>query len=1171
MLLLSCQVISAQSEIDTPPQTFSTIVSKEVFGPSDIGNTSELYAVAVDGDGRVFAAAPLEEAIFCFDGHSWRKLPTEVNVLDLVTDAQGTVWCIAEGLIFELKLDDQGKLQKTDRRLELSDQAGTCYGFPTPGGIVFQDNNTVIKLIDGKFTTQRYNSEYTIAYASDDLVLAFGENRDGLYQLAENQANPVKGLESEGIEMVARVDGKIILSLTSGEVVQVVDGEARLFSKELQDKLDGGDLYDITPSWKSSIFFSGTNGFIECTLDGKVTRHLNASNGLPGDFVSRVALAADEAGAWVIINDSLVFLREHDVASATELREDDFGYTLIHDAGDEWLILSDAQNFFVDKDDHTNLRLLNSLGVDAVINGVRGKGSLLGLATSQGLFATNANNELLQISNCPFFSLASITEDRIVAINDRLQLVFFDRISADEWEPTVGPTMPFEIHTIEPIESGTSQQRFLVLGSNTERLAYLDVDCDKKTAQILPIQPNGLRHSKRLYSYDKTNRNTPPLIFTTFGLAGIETRDGQHYLRIEDSPVSRAVREILQSDDTQALFQIGENQFVAGYQSSFEILSWRNERLEIDGIWPISDAIVGGMVLDRDKNQLLVISENALVSLDLSHPTPPPKHKTPILKIAGSTPTGKPTEISQMLPPSSSVKAKFSSPFSEYPSSAVKFQYRLLGHDDVWSPWGGDHQKEYTDLKGGQYTFQLRSRYRNIRSPIQASEFAVDTLWYKTTLSKILFACLFLGTLGAAVGFWSLLIRLRHQRMEQLVSERTSELYEKNLLISEQAKEIQRKTQEAESERLASLNRMLGGIAHDFNNLLQTISLNGELLFEFPDDSKRIAELIQSAVSTGHGLSTKLQTLSDRIPTTHELLDLNAVIHEMTSLIETPAIDGASVTTNLATESLPTLGDVSEIQRVVLNLVSNAKEAATSFVIAKTGSDYFRQDALNLARFSGTKPTPGDYVWLEVLDDGNGISDEDAKKLFDPFFSTKSLGRGLGLAIVMGAVSRHNGMIFLSTDHVNGSKTTNFKVCFPKSDRTNVIKRPAQKSIAPSNSMLRVLVVDDDVALRKSLSVALKLLKFDVTVCESGYQALELIEGGFDFEVALVDQVMPGMRGEELVRALTSLGKEMQIFLMSGYSDEEFDKGLLSQPNVRFLQKPFSVRDLAKTFGQTIS
>jgi PAS domain S-box-containing protein len=381
------------------------------------------------------------------------------------------------------------------------------------------------------------------------------------------------------------------------------------------------------------------------------------------------------------------------------------------------------------------------------------------------------------------------------------------------------------------------------------------------------------------------------------------------------------------------------------------------------------------------------------------------------------------------------------------------------------------------------------------------------------------------------------------------------------------------------TQKLESLGALTGGIAHDFNNLLTPIlGAAGLVLAEMPEDSpfrKRVETILQAsrraAALTGQMLAYAGGTDLELRP-----VDVSGFVREMTLLLESTVSRRARIAFELEEGLPPVLADPGQLSQVIINLVVNASEALgesgrnLSVCTASIDVDRQRLDGCVL----GEQREPGPYVTLEVRDDGEGIDSEVQEKVFDPFFSTKFTGRGLGLAMVVGIVRGHAGA--LQVESTPGVGTT-FRVLLPVaqtgSDSSRIERTDSRAAIAPSTRSGVFLVVDDDEGVRDFVTVLLERNGFDVRSAQDGPEAIRMLEKhGPEVTGAVLDATMPGMSGETVLARIRELAPAVRILLVSGYSEERVAEAM-DVGHTAFLRKPFEPEQLleaiAKLFEET--
>jgi PAS domain S-box-containing protein len=357
-------------------------------------------------------------------------------------------------------------------------------------------------------------------------------------------------------------------------------------------------------------------------------------------------------------------------------------------------------------------------------------------------------------------------------------------------------------------------------------------------------------------------------------------------------------------------------------------------------------------------------------------------------------------------------------------------------------------------------------------------------------------------------------------------------------------------------QRLDSLGLLAGGIAHDFNNLLVGVIGNAELLLmaALPPDSRDLASGILSAGQRATDLTRRLLAYSGRGEVAPpRALDVGELVTDLDSLVSSARAKGIVMTTNIE-PGTAVMGDRTTLLQVLLNLSTNAIDALES----SRGRVEIRARRVSYpdARFDdaiGATVRPGSWVLLEVEDDGVGMDDVTKSRIFEPFFSTKERGHGLGLAACLGILRGHGGALHVESAPHQGSC---FSLLLPAAepvDRGTPRQRPSD--IEPCC----VLVVDDHPMVRAQMRRSLELRGFTVFDAEDGQACLEHLERR-RFDLILLDMTMPGLAGPEVLRTIRRRGLMVPVVLTSGYtlSAEALDAGSFQA----FLQKPYGIGEL---------
>jgi two-component system cell cycle sensor histidine kinase/response regulator CckA len=363
-----------------------------------------------------------------------------------------------------------------------------------------------------------------------------------------------------------------------------------------------------------------------------------------------------------------------------------------------------------------------------------------------------------------------------------------------------------------------------------------------------------------------------------------------------------------------------------------------------------------------------------------------------------------------------------------------------------------------------------------------------------------------------------------------------------------------------ETQKLEALGVLAGGIAHDFNNLLGVVLGNTSLALQtLPADSplRPMLEQVEQAARRSAELAKQMLAYSGKGMFVVQPIALPELVQGIAELIG-GVISKKAVLTSTFDPDTPTVeGDVTQLRQVVLNLLTNASEALgdePGTIALSTGA--VEIDHSTLAEYQLSEALPaGRYAFLEVADSGSGMDAETRAKLFEPFFSTKFVGRGLGLAAVQGIIRGHGGAIKLSSELGRG---TFFKVLLP------AVAVEAESTVAPVGEAPdwrgsgTVVVADDDDGLRLMATAMLEELGFAVIPARDGPEALKIVnERDGELAFVLLDLMMPGMDGEQVLHELEQLQTSTPIVLSSGYNTQHLSQELTGRGVAAFLQKPY--------------
>lgn len=385
--------------------------------------------------------------------------------------------------------------------------------------------------------------------------------------------------------------------------------------------------------------------------------------------------------------------------------------------------------------------------------------------------------------------------------------------------------------------------------------------------------------------------------------------------------------------------------------------------------------------------------------------------------------------------------------------------------------------------------------------------------------------------------------------------------------LAEESRRLQAKM--LQTAKLESVGVLAGGIAHDFNNLLTGILGNTSLVYEQLSPSSALRKRLHDVIRAGERAAELIRQLlaySGKGRFLSEAIEVSALIAETRDLVRLSVPPRVKVELNFGGD-IYVEADRGQMQQLFMNLVINGAEAIPEEregrLTVTTAAVSLTAEQISLM-FSAEQIQPGDYALVEVTDNGIGMNAGTLAQIFDPFFTTKFTGRGLGLAAALGIVRGHGGAIHVYSEVGIG---TSFRVFLPLA-RTPHTTGSGQETLTPVAFSLRgsgtVLVIDDEEQVREAATHTLEYYGYKVLAAPDGRSGIEVFER-FQNEVKLVllDLTMPGLSGEETLRALRAIRPDVRIVLSSGFSEREALRKFSRQSLSGFLQKPYTASMLA--------
>lgn len=363
-----------------------------------------------------------------------------------------------------------------------------------------------------------------------------------------------------------------------------------------------------------------------------------------------------------------------------------------------------------------------------------------------------------------------------------------------------------------------------------------------------------------------------------------------------------------------------------------------------------------------------------------------------------------------------------------------------------------------------------------------------------------------------------------------------------------------------QTQKLESLGVLSGGIAHDFNNILTIILGHCALARGASPEVQRHLEQIEAAGNRAADLCRQMLTYAGKSPLVQTEIDLNSQVREIVSMLQ-PAFKKKVSIHQRTEQGLPLIkGDQGQVQQIIMNLIVNAVEAIGdckgSVDVALSRREVDAEEIWH--DVFGNRIAPGSYACLEVKDDGCGMSEETRQRIYEPFFTTKFTGRGLGMSATMGIIKSHKGALQLSSTLGDGST---FRVFLPACALPAPIRREPKPPPQPEPQRAldgTVLLVDDEPELRLVGTVLLNSLGLKVLTAGNGREAVELYrERPGEIDLVLMDLTMPEMDGVEAYQHLRNLTATLPILFCSGYGRKEVSPFIDSDPHAAFLAKPY--------------
>jgi PAS domain S-box-containing protein len=419
-----------------------------------------------------------------------------------------------------------------------------------------------------------------------------------------------------------------------------------------------------------------------------------------------------------------------------------------------------------------------------------------------------------------------------------------------------------------------------------------------------------------------------------------------------------------------------------------------------------------------------------------------------------------------------------------------------------------------------------------------------------------------------------------HDELELRVADRTQELSETNVRLEHEMAERERaeaerlrlERQMGQARKLESLGVLTGGVAHDFNNLLVTIMANAELALSYLAEDSSARDHVNRSVEAAERASELTQQLlsySGKTQVSPKVLDLSVLVSDMADMLNVATGPKIELQLDLPKEPVFVSADATQVRQIVMNLITNAVEAMPEGGVVRIRTSTLDSVPPSVGRLYRSAPIESaSYGFFSVSDVGTGLDRETCSKIFDPFFTSKFLGRGLGLAVVLGIVRSHQGVIAVDSDEESG---TTFTTLLPAVNAET--SRDDQPQVDSDWQVTgKVLVVDDDSAVCTTACAMLKHLGFETIEALGGREAVDMFERlHSEIRFVLLDHAMREMNGAETLLRLREINPDVPVIITSGYSETEIAMSSVEARPAGFLQKPYRLAHFREILRTTLN
>jgi PAS domain S-box-containing protein len=374
-----------------------------------------------------------------------------------------------------------------------------------------------------------------------------------------------------------------------------------------------------------------------------------------------------------------------------------------------------------------------------------------------------------------------------------------------------------------------------------------------------------------------------------------------------------------------------------------------------------------------------------------------------------------------------------------------------------------------------------------------------------------------------------------------------------------------------QAQKMEAVGLLAGGIAHDFNNILSAIMGYGYLLqtkMSSDDPLREDVDQILVSADMAAEVTHSLLAFSRKQILDPKPVNINVLVKRLGKLLSRLIGEDIQLNTNFTDKDVICMADASQIEQVLLNLATNARDAMPQGGHLTLDTQFVELDDTFIGVHGYGEP--GMFAVISVSDTGIGMDKETMAKIFEPFFTTKEVGKGtgLGLAMAYGIIKQHNGYINVYSEPEKG---TTFRVYLPsvKSTEEGIVKAAIEP--VPSGGTETILVAEDDRALRKLFSTVLEAYGYKVILAEDGEEAvIQFMDNKDKIQLVMLDMIMPKKSGKEVYDEIIKLRPGIKTLFSSGHTADRTDKDRILKEGIDFIMKPVSPKDLLKKVREVL-